>query len=77
MLLRYGLATTIILAGVIVLAIGKSEFEYGGSALIGAGTAVLVVSWFYRFGVSSDLDREREDRARQYFQERGRWPRGS
>jgi hypothetical protein len=44
MLLRYGLAATIILAGVIVLAIGKSEFEYGGSAIIGAGTAVLVVS---------------------------------
>ena len=28
----------------------------------------------YRIGVSGDIDRDREDRAREYLAEHGRWP---
>jgi hypothetical protein len=35
---------------------------------------VLLLNFMYRLSVSSELDREREQQARAYFDEHGDWP---
>ena len=41
---------------------------------ISAGTAVLLLNVLFRIGVEGDKDRDREEEARRYFDEHGRWP---
>ena len=41
---------------------------------MGGGLSVLMINWLFRLGVSSDLEREEEERARQYLEEHGYWP---
>ena len=41
---------------------------------ISAATAVLLLSLLFRIGVEGDKERDREDAARRYFDEHGRWP---
>jgi hypothetical protein len=33
-----------------------------------------MINWLFRLGVSGDLEREEEERARQYLEEHGHWP---
>jgi len=49
--------------------------------LAGAGVGLLLVAltvwminWMYRLSIDSNRDREREERAREYFDRHGRWP---
>jgi hypothetical protein len=72
--LRYGLPGAIVLAGAVVMLFGTAGALIAGSALVGAGLATALVSWFYRIGVASDSERSEEDRARRYFSRYGRWP---
>ena len=41
---------------------------------VGGGLAVLMINFLFRLGVSGDLEREREEQARAYFDEHGEWP---
>ena len=45
-----------------------------GVALVVAAIIVWMINWMYRMSVASNRDREREERARDYFDEHGRWP---
>jgi hypothetical protein len=56
------------------MSFGTIDALYGGSTLIAAGIAVWLISWAYRYGVSSDDERAAEARARAYFERFGRWP---
>lgn len=40
----------------------------------GAGLSVLLLNVLFRIGVQGDVERDREDEARSYFAEHGRWP---
>ena len=71
---RYLLPALIAVAGLVVLASGGDTGAVGGAALIGAGAAVYLLNWLFRVGVGGDADREREEAARRYFDEHGRWP---
>lgn len=74
---RYGIAGALIVAGQVVLAVdnGPRGAGWEGWALFtGAGVAILLLNLLFRMGVEGDRDREREERARQYFDEHGRWP---
>jgi hypothetical protein len=73
---RLWLPVAIIAAGVVLVVVtGGSErgFE-GGAMLVAAGMSVWMLNWFYRLGVRGDRDRDREDRARDFFDEHGFWP---
>ncbi len=50
-----------------------NNFE-GPAALIGAGLSVLLLNVLHRAGVRGDVDRDREEAARRYFDANGRWP---
>jgi hypothetical protein len=74
--IRYVLPGVIALAGVVVV-LAASDHETGieiGSMFVGAGIAVFLLNFFFRLGVTGDVEREREEAARVYFDEHGRWP---
>lgn len=72
---RYALPAAIAVAGVLVALIGSSAVADAlGAALIGAATVIVLLNLFMRLALQSNRDREREERARQYFDRHGRWP---
>ena len=72
---RYGIPAALMLAGVICLAaLPKSSRVEAWAMFTGAASAVLLLNLLYRIGVSGDVERDREDAARTYFDEHGRWP---
>ncbi len=71
-LVRYGIPLTLLIAGVVVA--GTSGSLAAGALFISAATAVLLLNVLYRIGVHGDRDRDREEAARRFFDEHGRWP---
>src|SRR3954464_10802850 len=72
---RYGIPVLLALAGVVCLAVLPDSSRVEAWAMFtGAATAVLLLNLLYRIGVSGDVERDREDAARRYFTEHGKWP---
>jgi hypothetical protein len=74
---RYGLPLVLVLVGVaaILAARGKDNAtSAAGVSLIIAAVIVWMINWMFRMSVSSNQEREREEEAREYFDEHGRWP---
>jgi hypothetical protein len=69
---RYGIPLVLFIAGVVVA--GVSGSLAAGALFMSAATAVLLLNVLYRMGVQGDRDRDREEEARRYFDEHGRWP---
>jgi hypothetical protein len=73
--IRYGIGLIGVVAGLVVLIVNPGGFGVDGFGLLeGAGLSVLLLNWMFRLGVAGDKDREREEAARRYFEEHGRWP---
>jgi hypothetical protein len=72
---RYGIPLACIVAAVVFAIV-----DYEGTGLetwalfTGAGVSVLLLNVLHRMGVEGDSDRVREEQAREYFDEHGRWP---
>jgi len=68
------LPAAIAVAGILLMALGS------GAAAVGAGVTffgvalVVIANALIRLGIQSNKDREREERARRFFDRRGRWP---
>jgi hypothetical protein len=75
---RVWLPIGISVAGLIGILIGhgstSSVWAAGGVSLIIVALIVLIINWMFRLSVQSNRDREREERAREYFERHGRWP---
>jgi hypothetical protein len=69
---RYGIPVALLIAGVVVA--GTSGSVAAGALFVSAATAVLLLNVLFRIGVSGDRDRDREEEARRFFDEHGRWP---
>jgi uncharacterized membrane protein YoaK (UPF0700 family) len=70
--IRYGIPLVLFIAGVVVGAVTDSLAA--AALFFSAATAVLLLNVLHRMGVEGDKDRDKEDRARAYFDEHGRWP---
>jgi uncharacterized membrane protein YoaK (UPF0700 family) len=70
--IRYGIPLVLFIAGVVVGAVTDSLAA--AALFFSAATAVLLLNVLHRMGVEGDKDRDREDKARAYFDEHGRWP---
>jgi hypothetical protein len=68
---RYGIPAVLFIVGMVVSAVGSVA---AGALFISAATAVLLLNFLFRIGVEGDKERDREDEARRYFDEHGRWP---
>jgi hypothetical protein len=73
---RYGLPALLIVAGLVcLLVVNESARLEAWAGLTGAGLSVFLLNWLFRFGVEGDAERaRREDAARAYFDEHGKWP---
>jgi hypothetical protein len=76
---RYGIAGALVLTGQVLLIAdtgpGGSGWE-GWALFTGAGVSVLLFNMLVRIGASGEGEREREEAARRYFEQHGRWPDG-
>jgi hypothetical protein len=70
---RYGIPLVLLVAGVVVAATSGSGLA-AGAMFVSAATAVLLLNVLHRIGVEGDRDRDREEAARRFFDEHGRWP---
>ncbi len=73
-IVRYGIPLVLFVAGVVVAATSGRIGLAAGAMFISAATAVLLLNVIYRIGVEGDKDRSREEDARRFFDEHGRWP---
>lgn len=72
---RYGIPAVLIVTGHVLLFVGGEGANLEGWALFtGAGLSVLLLNVLHRTGVAGDRERTREQDARSYFDEHGRWP---
>jgi hypothetical protein len=71
LVVRYGIPLALLIAGVVVA--GASGSAAAGALFVSAASAVLLLNVLYRIGVSGDRDRDREEEARRYFDQHGRW----
>ena len=73
-IVRYGIPAALFVAGMIVFAVSGRVGLAAGAMFISSATAVLLLNVLFRIGVEGDKERDREDEARRYFDEHGRWP---
>lgn len=69
---RYGIPALFVIAGQVILAVTGDAVSWAG--FTGAGIAVLLLNLLVRIGIEGDRERDREEAAREYFSEHGRWP---
>lgn len=74
--LRYVVPAVLVVVGIVILIAGDgSDIAVEGWALFtGAGVTVLLLNVLFRIGVEGDKARDREERAREYFDRHGHWP---
>ncbi len=70
--IRYGIPALFIIAGQVVLIATGDPVNWAG--FTGAGLAILLIGALVRIGTEGDRERDREEAARRYFDEHGRWP---
>jgi hypothetical protein len=73
-LVRYGIPLALLVAGAVVAGTSGRVGLAAGAMFISAATAVLLLNVLFRIGVEGDKDRDREESARRFFDEHGRWP---
>jgi low affinity Fe/Cu permease len=83
-LTRLWLPLAIATAGIVLIVLGHGRVSTSGDThtlLAATGVALLLVAlivwminWMYRMSVESNRDRDREEEAREYFDQHGRWP---
>jgi hypothetical protein len=72
---RYGIGWLLVLVGIVLAAVNPGGFGWDGFGIFaGCGLSILLLNFLYRIGVSGDEERGREEAARRYLAEHGRWP---
>jgi uncharacterized membrane protein len=72
---RYVLPSALIVAGLVAIVVEPTGSTlHGGLGLIGAGLAAFFFAFLSKLSMTGDKDRDREEAARHYFDEHGRWP---
>ena len=71
---RYGIPLTLFVVGMVISGTSGRIGLVAGAMFISAATAVLLLNVIYRIGVEGDKTRDKEEAARRFFDEHGRWP---
>jgi hypothetical protein len=72
--MRYALPTVVVVAGLVIMALGSESDLEGGASIVSAGLAIYFVNWLFRIGADGDHERDEEQAARDYFNRHGHWP---
>jgi len=75
-LTRVWLPLAIAVAGIVAIVVGHGSTTLAAAGVVLLGTALMVwmINWMFRMSIDSNKEREQEERAREYFDEHGRWP---
>jgi ACR3 family arsenite efflux pump ArsB len=75
-LTRVWLPLAIAIAGAVAIVVGHGSTALAAAGVVLLGTALMVwmINWMFRLSIDSNKEREQEERAREYFDEHGRWP---
>jgi hypothetical protein len=74
-IVRYGVPAVTTLAAIVVIVVRPDETGFEVMCmLLGSALAILLLNALHRIGVEGDSERDREEAARRYFDEHGRWP---
>lgn len=73
---RYGLPVVLTAVGVWLLETRAEKWGGLGVMLIGTAVIVLMINLLFRLSIRSNDERSREEAARRYYDEHGRWPEG-
>ncbi len=71
---RYILPAAVVIAGIVVMALGGETDLEGGGGIVSAGLAIYFINWLFRAGAAGERERDAEEAAREYFDRHGRWP---
>jgi protein-S-isoprenylcysteine O-methyltransferase Ste14 len=81
---RLWLPLLIAALGIVLIVVGHGSYSNlvnthslesaTGVSLLIVAVIVWMINWLYRLGVSSNQDREEEERARDHFDRTGQWP---
>src|SRR3954466_10557801 len=72
---RSGIPLLLAFPGIgLLFTVDKSVALEAWAGFTGAAIAVFLLNLLFRIGVQGDLERDREDEARAYFDRHGRWP---
>jgi membrane protein YdbS with pleckstrin-like domain len=73
---RVFLPVMLAIIGVLAIIAGHARTALAGAGVVLLGVAVTVwlINYMFRLSVQSNREREDEERAREYFDEHGRWP---
>lgn len=73
-LVRIGIPGSLLAAGVVLLFIPDEYANGAGIVLMGSSVLVAFANGLLRFSVAEMRDRDREQAAREFYGEHGRWP---
>ena len=75
-LTRIWLPVVIVVAGVVLIVVGHGRKPAAGAGvgLVIVAVIVWMLNWMFRMSVESNRERDREEEARRYLDEHGRWP---
>jgi membrane protein implicated in regulation of membrane protease activity len=73
---RLWLPIALAVVGVVAIVLGHARTALAGAGVVLLGIALIVwmINWLFRMSIESNRDRDREEEARRYFDEHGRWP---
>jgi hypothetical protein len=73
---RVWLPIGIAVAGTVAIVLGHGRGAEGatGVGLEIVALIVWMINWLFRMSIESNRDREREERAREYYARHGHWP---
>lgn len=75
LVVRFAVPAAIFVAGLVLTVVAQSDAMLGlGTALMGVAVLVVLLNLFMQLSIRSGDDREREQRARDYFDRHGHWP---
>jgi len=72
-LVRYGVPLAMVIGGIVCLVVGGNAAG-AGVVLIGSAGIVLLINVLFRMSLTSNRERDAEERAREQFERSGRWP---
>ncbi|WP_210491484.1 hypothetical protein [Patulibacter sp. SYSU D01012] len=74
-IVRFWLPALIFVAGAVMIAVSPDIVGVEGAALmLGGGLGVVVSNRIHKIGLKGDVDRDRENEARAFFDRYGVWP---
>lgn len=73
---RYALPLLLTAVGIWLLETRADKWGGLGVMLIGTAVIVLMINLLFRLSIKSNDERSREEKAREYYDEHGHWPKG-